>query len=130
MALRTSYKNVSSASFKGNTILGVKSATFTMDAREDADLADNEKDAVVWGIQEFKGTAEIETGDVSDILKKFSIGESGSLRVSLVAKKSGGTAVTILVKTAYCNTLNVNGNVGDFSSTRAGWTFSSRPTYS
>ncbi len=124
MANRVIMKNPSSVSFAGNDVLGVKSFGITVDSDVDTDQADNESNAITFGIQNKTGTAEIEGGDLNDILKAWQVGSSGSLRGSAVAKyPNAGTSTTIVIATAYCNGIDATVPHGDVATCRASFTF-------
>ena len=109
--------------------MGVKSVTVGASADVDRSRADNEQNAVVFAIQNKTVTAEIEAGDLNTIVKAFSVGESGSIRASGVAKyPSAGTAVTLVIPTMYCESIDIDISHGEEASGRA--TFSGNPPIS
>jgi hypothetical protein len=110
-ATRSIFKNVSLVSFKGNTVFGVKGMTVDITSDTDRDGADNESNNNVFGTQNYAGTVTLETGDIGDVVAQWSVGESGSLRSSFVAKQ--GTSVTLVIASAWCNGINANGVFGD-----------------
>jgi len=129
MAGRVILKNPSAVSFNASTIFGVKSVTMGVSSDVDRSRADNESNAIVFGIQNQTVSAEVEGGDLNDIVKAFSVGESGSLRASGVAKyPSNGTAVTVVLKTCYCEAIDIDLTHGEEATARA--TFSGNPPLS
>lgn len=124
MPTRVIFKNPSAVSFKGNDVLGVKSFGITVDSDVDTDQADNETSAIHYGVQNQTGTAELEGGDLNDVFKAWLVGSSGSLRGSAVPKyPANGTAITIVIATAYCNGLDGTIPHGDVSTVRASFSF-------
>jgi len=126
---RVIIKNPSAVSFRGSTFSGVKSVTIGASADVDRSRADNEQNAVVFAIQNKTVTAEVEVGDLNTIVKKFSVGNSGAFSASGDAKyPSGGTSVSLVIRTMYCESIDIDISHGEEASGRA--TFSGNPPIS
>lgn len=127
VAPRTIFKNMSMVSFQTHTLFGVKGVDINIDADYDTDGADNELSLQPYGVQNKTGTITIEAGDILDVVKAFSVGESGSMRGQFVAKYRGGntvkTSASWVVASAWCQNIAVSGAYGDTGGVTATWGF-------
>ena len=120
------FKNPSSVSFSTTTMLGVMSFSWAVATDVDRNSADNEQNSVVYGVQNFTGTAELETGSIGYITSSagFSVGEHRSLRATARVKyPSSGKSLTVIIATAYCNGINFDVPHGDAATARITWEF-------
>ena len=124
---RTIFKNMSVVSYQGNTLFGIKGVDINVDADYDTDGADNELNLQPYGIQNRTGTLTIEAGDILDVVKTFSVGDSGSVRGQYVAKYRGGNSVKTsaawVITSAWCQNIAVSGVYGDTGGVTATWGF-------
>ena len=121
LAPRAIYKNISAVSFNGGTVWGIKGFDVNVDAEFDTDIADNELNAQPYGIQNIVGTLTFEAGDLNDVVRVFSVGNSGSVRGSYVAKR--GTAATVVIASAWCQNIAMSGVAGDTAGVTVTWGF-------
>lgn len=124
MATRVIMKNPSAVSFKAKTVLGVKSVTLGVSSDVDRSRADNESNAIVFGVQNQTVTAEIEAGDLNDVVKAWSVGDVGAFSASS-STKYGSTSISVQVLTMYCEAIDIDLTHGEEATCRA--TFSGNP---
>jgi len=114
---RTIFKNISSVSFGGKTVWGIKGFDVNVDGDYDTDGADNEVNLQPYGVQNRTGTLTFETGDILDVVKAFSVGATGSMVGVYVAKYQGGTgnqsSCSVGIKSTWCQNIAVSGAYGD-----------------
>ena len=124
MAVRGIFKNISTLSFAGYTLKGVKNFTFKVECDVDRDLADNETDAIIFGTQNYRGNASAELGDIKDITGQISVGQVGSLRGGAVAKYSSTeTDLVMIFATAYCVGIDIGVPHGSPAAGTITWEF-------
>ena len=124
--VRGIFKNPSAVSFSTTSILGVKSFSWEVNSDVDRDIADNETNSVIFGTQNYVGTAEAEIGDIDYITSTagFSVGEYRSLRATACAKyPSSQKSLTVIMATAYCTGIAFDVPHGDVSTARITWEF-------
>jgi len=111
--------------WKNISLTGVRSVSITIEADVDEDAADNEVNAIVYGTQNERGTAEVELGDLKDISANLSVGSAAtSLRCTGKAKYvTTQTDLTIIMATAYIQSINYNIPHGDEATARVTFRF-------
>lgn len=120
------FKNPSLVSFSTTDMLGVMSFSWNTESDVDRNSADNEKNSIIYGVQNYVGTAELETGDIGYITSSagFSMGETRSLRATAVARfPSTELSLTVIMATAYCTGINFDVPHGDAATARITWEF-------
>jgi hypothetical protein len=121
---RSIFKNPSSVSFEGSSMNGVRSFTLTVEGDVDREAADNETSGIVFGVQNKRGTATAEVGNLTTVSGAFSVGEYGSLRCTAAAKYTATASnLTMVVATAYCMGIDYNVPHGDPSGVTVSWEF-------